>query len=162
MRHLLSVDDLTDQDVEAILDRARVHLDGDEPGTPSSGGVLGLLFFASSLRTRLGFSVAAHRLGMGVVEVSEARWGSGMGASESVHDTLRTVTGMTDGVVIRSDFRLERAEVEHAAVAPVINGGDREGEHPTQALVDLLSIEEFIHSSNFSLRDFSDLSCIRQ
>lgn len=146
MKHLLSVDDLTDQDVEAILGRARAHLDEDEPGARSSGAVLGLLFFASSLRTRLGFAVAAHRLGMGVVDVSEVRGGLGMGASESFHDTLRTVTGMTDGVVIRADLHLGRSEVERGAVAPVINGGDRGGEHPTQALVDLLAIEEELGS----------------
>ncbi len=142
MRHLLTIDDLTDQDVEVILGRARAHLYEGRGGSQRREAILGLLFLTSSLRTRLGFAAAAHRVGMNVVDVSETRWGSGMSAPESFQDTLRTVAGMTDGVVVRSDFQLERARIAGAAVAPIINGGDRDGEHPTQALIDLLAIEE--------------------
>jgi aspartate carbamoyltransferase catalytic subunit len=140
---LLSVDDLADDDITRLLERARSY--------PLRGGAaesrppftVGLLFLSSSLRTRVGFEVAAGRLGGAAIAVLEARSGPTMSASESFDDTLRTISGMVDVVVARTPFALDRNTVLGASSSPVVNGGDGPGtgEHPTQALIDLFAIE---------------------
>lgn len=136
--HLLSIDDLSDSAVHTILTRAL------DPAARTTGPVeqlpvVGLLFLSSSLRTKVGFAVAGARLGAPVVEASELRFGLGMSAGETLADTVRTLTGMVDVLVVRTPDPL--AEAAATAVAPVVNAGDR-SEHPTQALIDLLAMEE--------------------
>lgn len=137
-RSICSVGDLTDADIEAILGRAR---DLPAPGAGRADGfVTALLFQSSSLRTRTGFAVATQRLGGSVVDVSELRNDPTMSRSESFADTLRTVQGMVDLVVTRTVAPLSALCPDRRD--PVINGGELGGEHPTQALIDLLAIEE--------------------
>jgi aspartate carbamoyltransferase catalytic subunit len=103
---------------------------------------IGLLFLEPSLRTRAGFAVAAARLGGTPIDVQELRWGPAMSATESFTDTIRTLTGMVDVAVVRTPFRVDRNVVGEAAIAPYVNAGDGNGDHPTQTLIDLLAIEE--------------------
>ncbi len=140
-RFLHSVDDLTLPEVEAILLRARELEAGASPEATLSGGCLGLLFLSPSLRTRVGFAVAASRLGGTYIDILEARRGVSMSQPESFPDTLRAASGMVDAVVMRTPFRVERDVVESDLGSPCINGGDGDGEHPTQALIDLYAME---------------------
>lgn len=136
-RLVLSVDDFDDDEIHWILDRsiAPPH------GRPSAHGpTVGLLFLTPSLRTRVGFAVAAHRLGGAAVDIVEQRWQPGITVPETFDDTLRTVSGMADVVVVRVPQELDRTAVTATAASPVINGGDGR-EHPTQALIDLVAIE---------------------
>jgi aspartate carbamoyltransferase catalytic subunit len=82
------------------------------------------------------------RLGGVPIDIPELRWGSGMSEGESFTDTLRTVTGVVGGVVCRTPFRLDRDLVARTSASPFANAGDGDGEHPTQALIDFLAIEE--------------------
>lgn len=135
--HLFDIADLDD----AALDRVLAGPAPEQHLVP--GTVVGLLFLESSLRTRFGFASAAARLGATPLSITEVRSGQEMSDSESFADTLRAVAGMSDAVVVRSGARLDRDLIRMSSPAPVINGGDRGGEHPTQALIDLTAIQHF-------------------
>jgi len=101
------------------------------------GYVLGALFFEPSTRTRLSFEAAMHRLGGSVVGFASAGTSSSA-KGESLADTIRMADQYVDVIAMRhSQIGREAAEV---AEVPVINGGDGAGQHPTQALLDLLTI----------------------
>jgi aspartate carbamoyltransferase catalytic subunit len=139
-RHVLHMADIDDEGVGQILRRAR------EPwGAPAGATrrpILGSLFLTPSMRTRLGFEVAAGRLGGACVTITELRFDEKMSGAESFEDALRVVTGMVDVLVVRIPFALQPSVVGRHARCPVINGGDA-GHHPSQALIDIAAIEQF-------------------
>jgi len=102
--------------------------------------VMGTLFFEPSTRTRLSFETAMHRLGGAVVGFASA--GSSSAAKgESLVDTIRTVDQYVDVIAMRHPRIGSAREAAQVATAPVINGGDGAGQHPTQALLDLFTIQ---------------------
>jgi aspartate carbamoyltransferase catalytic subunit len=104
------------------------------------GYVMGALFFEPSTRTRLSFETAMHRLGGSVVGFASA--GSSSAAKgESLADTIRTVDQYVDVIAMRHPRIGSADEAAEVAKAPVINGGDGAGQHPTQALLDLFTIQ---------------------
>lgn len=129
--HLLGIDDLDDAQVDAVFDAAL-----DPAGLRRSGVVAGLVFASSSLRTRVGFATATARLDGTPVVVDARRVDDQMSSPESFEDTLRTVAGMVDVVVVRSPERLPRNLIREVMPVPFINAGD-DDEHPTQALIDV-------------------------
>ncbi|MDQ1710819.1 MAG: aspartate carbamoyltransferase catalytic subunit [Frankiaceae bacterium] len=138
-RVVVSVDDLAMPDVEWIQRTAAGYAHGVMPD-PLPPFVVGLLFTTSSLRTRLGFGVAAVRLGGSAIDTQELRWGARMSEAESFADTLRTMSGMVDVVVARTAERLDPEVVRRSCVSAFVNAGDGDGEHPTQAVIDLCAI----------------------
>jgi aspartate carbamoyltransferase catalytic subunit len=144
--HLLRIADLPSEHVRDLLDHAH-GLRLRQQASQTQPFVAGLAFFSSSLRTRIGFAVAAGRLGGSSVDVNQLRWGAGMSAAESVEDSLRAVSGMCDVLVVRLDQDLVPfGEQLHC---PTVNGGDSV-EHPTQALIDLFAVE--VHSGPWTER----------
>jgi len=101
--------------------------------------VLGALFFEPSTRTRLSFETAMHRLGGSVVGFASAGTSSSA-KGESLSDTIRNVDQYVDIIAMRHPRIGSAIEAAEAAEAPVINGGDGAGQHPTQALLDLYTI----------------------
>ncbi len=101
--------------------------------------VLGALFFEPSTRTRLSFETAMHRLGGSVVGFASAGTSSSS-KGESLSDTIRNVDQYVDVIAMRHPRIGSAKEAAEAAEAPVINGGDGAGQHPTQALLDLYTI----------------------
>jgi len=138
---LLSIDQLGAADVAELLEAARWFALQGRAKSPGRSFSVGLLFLASSLRTRVGFAEAAVRLGGIPITVSDLRSGPDMTDDESFTDTLRTVTGMVDVTVVRVPFLLDHTMVRSSCVSPLVNGGDG-AEHPTQALIDVFAIEE--------------------
>jgi aspartate carbamoyltransferase catalytic subunit len=104
------------------------------------GYVLGALFFEPSTRTRLSFETAMHRLGGDVVGFASAGTSSSA-KGESLADTIRNVDQYVDVIAMRHPKIGSAREAAQAAEAPVINGGDGAGQHPTQALLDLFTIQ---------------------
>jgi len=104
------------------------------------GYVLGALFFEPSTRTRLSFETAMHRLGGSVVGFASAGTSSSA-KGESLADTIRNVDQYVDVIAMRHPKIGSAREAAQAAEAPVINGGDGAGQHPTQALLDLFTIQ---------------------
>lgn len=138
-RLLLSIDDLDDDEIRSLLDRAHALAAGVP--TRTLAPLVGLLFLAESTRTRVGFASAAARLGGSSVEVSTARDGAEMSTAESFGDTVRTLTGMVDVLVVRTPYDLDRRALAEVALTPLVSGGHSSAEHPTQALIDVLAIE---------------------
>ena len=103
------------------------------------GQVLATLFFEPSTRTRLSFETAMHRLAGQVISVADPKTSS-TSKGESLADSIRTVAGYADLIVIRHPQKGSAAEAAEASDVPVINAGDGAGEHPTQALLDLYTI----------------------
>jgi aspartate carbamoyltransferase catalytic subunit len=115
--------------------------------TVLDGAMLGSLFFEPSTRTRLSFESAFLRLG-GEVTTTTGFTFSSMAKGESIADTARVVSGYSDVLVVRHPDTGAVAEFAAASNVPVVNAGDGAGEHPSQALLDVYTMEK-----ELSLRD---------
>jgi aspartate carbamoyltransferase len=104
------------------------------------GYVLGALFFEPSTRTRLSFETAMHRLGGNVVGFADSTSTSAK-KGESLADTIRTVDQYVDIIAMRHPQIGSAKLAAGVAEAPILNGGDGAGQHPTQALLDLFTIQ---------------------
>jgi aspartate carbamoyltransferase len=107
------------------------------------GKLLATLFFEPSTRTRLSFEAAMARLGGSVISMASAE-SSSAAKGETVADTARTVDQYADVIVIRHPRIGSAKEAADAATAPVLNAGDGAGQHPTQALLDIYTIQKEI------------------
>ncbi len=143
VRHLLSVDDLSDADIQMIMDSADSFLEISErpiKKVPAlRGKTVGVLFFEPSTRTRISFELAAKRLSADVVSVSSS--GSSVEKGESLKDTVRTLECMgVDALVVRHPSPGAPYQVTTWSDSAVLNAGDGAHQHPTQALLDLHAI----------------------
>jgi aspartate carbamoyltransferase catalytic subunit len=126
--------------VIAVAEDFRQQLE-HKPGLDLMHGyVMATLFFEPSTRTRLSFETAMHRLGGGVVGFSSAE-SSSTSKGETLADTIRTVDQYADIIAMRHPQIGSAKEAAAVALAPVLNGGDGAGQHPTQALLDLYTIQ---------------------
>ncbi|MGH8928960.1 MAG: aspartate carbamoyltransferase catalytic subunit [Acidimicrobiia bacterium] len=143
MRHLLSIGDLDRSQIEELLDLADQFsevLARDIPKVPALRGMtVANLFFEPSTRTRLSFERAAKALSADVMTFAPGT--SSVTKGESLKDTSLTVTAMgADVLVVRHEATGAAARVAAWVDRPVINGGDGAHQHPTQALLDALTI----------------------
>ncbi len=145
LRHLLTLDGLGRERIVALLDRAaalrEAHRDGALPPLLAGRTVMNL-FFEPSTRTRTSFELAARRLGATVINFDIASSSTSKG--ESLEDTLWTLEAMdADAFVVRhKDNGTPARFAAHARRASVVNGGDGNHAHPTQGLLDLLTIRD--------------------
>lgn len=149
MRHLLDFEGWSRADLESVLDTARVMrevLERPVKKVPAlQGFTVATVFFEPSTRTRTSFELAARRMSADVV--SFAAQSSSLQKGESYKDTLLTLEAMgVDAYVIRADA----AGVPHQATrwvkGVVVNGGDGQRAHPTQALLDAYTLLEALGS----------------
>ncbi len=143
-RHLLGVGDLTAEDVERILDTARAlarSLDREVKKLPTLRGRLVLnLFYESSTRTLASFELAAKRLSADTMTLRST--GSSVDKGESLRDTALTLAEYEpDVIVVRHPHIGAPHLVARATHAHVVNAGDGKHQHPTQALLDLFTIQ---------------------
>ena len=104
------------------------------------GAILGNLFFEPSTRTRVSFGCAFNLLG-GYVRETTGMQTSALAKGESLYDTARVVSSYSDVIAMRHPEAGSVAEFAEGSRVPVINGGDGANEHPTQALLDLFTIQ---------------------
>jgi len=105
------------------------------------GQVVASLFFEPSTRTRLSFESAINRLGARALSMANAA-SSSTAKGESLADTIRTIDGYADVIVMRHPMKGAAQIAADNASHPIINGGDGTGQHPTQALLDIYSIRK--------------------
>ncbi|HEX9823564.1 MAG TPA: aspartate carbamoyltransferase catalytic subunit [Actinomycetota bacterium] len=149
MKHLLSIADLTPEDITRVLDTADSFR---EVGTRVIKKVPALrgrtvvnLFYEASTRTRISFELAAKRLSADVINFTTS--GSSVSKGESLKDTALTLEAMgADAIVIRHGSSGAPATLSKWVRAAVLNAGDGTHEHPTQALLDLYTIREHFPS----------------
>ena len=144
-RHLISVADLTREDVERLLGLARAFarsLEREVKKLPTlRGRTIVNLFYESSTRTSSSFELAAKRLSADVMSIKAT--GSAVDKGESLKDTALTIGAYDpDVVVIRHPHIGAPHVVASHTRAHVVNAGDGKHQHPTQALLDLYTIEE--------------------
>ncbi|PZR66383.1 MAG: aspartate carbamoyltransferase [Solirubrobacterales bacterium] len=143
MRHLLSIEDLSREEITAILDRAESF--AEVAGRPIKkvptlrGRTVVNLFYEASTRTSSSFELAAKRLSADVVSIRSS--GSSVEKGESLKDTVQTLSAYDPAaIVIRSPHVGAAALVARWTAAAVVNAGDGKHEHPTQALLDLFTM----------------------
>ena len=121
--------------------------------------VMATLFYEPSTRTRLSFESAMKRLGGDVLTTESAQEFSSAAKGETLEDTIRVITGYADLVVLRHfDSGASRRAADVSNV-PVINAGDGAGQHPTQALLDMYTIDREIgHLDEISVAMVGDLA----
>ncbi|MEW6031057.1 MAG: aspartate carbamoyltransferase [Chloroflexota bacterium] len=121
------------------------------------GKILANLFYEPSTRTSSSFTAAMERLGGSVIPINEVKYSS-VTKGESLSDTVRTLECYADVIVLRHPETGSAAIAAKAARKPVINAGDGVGEHPTQALLDALTIrEELGHLDGLTVTMLGDL-----
>eukprot|EP01018_Ginkgo_biloba_P023900 Gb_12609 [translate_table: standard] len=108
------------------------------------GYLMATLFYEPSTRTRLSFESAMKRLGGEVLTTENAREFSSAAKGETLEDTIRTVEGYSDIIVMRHFESGAARKAATVANIPVINAGDGPGQHPTQALLDVYTIQREI------------------
>jgi aspartate carbamoyltransferase catalytic subunit len=143
-KDVLRADQFSVDEIDLIMETARGYAAALERGEVLDrmrGKVLSTLFYEPSTRTRLSFEAAMQRLGGRVISVAEAK-SSSASKGESLHDTIKTVEGYADVIVLRHPQIGAAEEAARATDVPVINAGDGAGQHPTQSLLDLYTILE--------------------
>ena len=109
------------------------------------GAILSNMFFEPSTRTRISFGSAFNILGGSVRETTEMD-STSLKKGESLYDTSRVLSGYSDIIVMRHPIAGSVQEFADASRVPVINGGDGDNEHPSQALLDLYTIKKELES----------------
>ncbi|MEA2473241.1 MAG: aspartate carbamoyltransferase catalytic subunit [Thermoleophilaceae bacterium] len=148
-KDLISIDDLTREDIERILDRAEsfAEVSGREiKKVPTlRGRTIVNLFYESSTRTSSSFEIAAKRLSADLVNIKSV--GSAVDKGESLKDTVQTLSAYDPAaIVIRAPHAGAAQLVARWSAASVVNAGDGKHEHPTQALLDVYTLRRRIGS----------------
>lgn len=137
---LISIEDLTQDDILEILDRA-AEFEKNPNQDLLKGKVAGVLFFEPSTRTRLSFETAINRLGGRVVGFADAKITSAT-KGETLKDTIKMVDNYVDFIVMRHHIEGAARYASEIATHPVINAGDGANQHPSQTMLDLYSIKK--------------------
>lgn len=140
MNHLLSMKDLNPETINSLIEEAELISKGKVPELRKKF-TAAYLFFEPSTRTKMSFEMAAHRLGISLLNFVPEHSSSTKG--ESLYDTVKTLEAIgTDLVVIRHSEDAYYQDLKDRISIPLINAGDGKGEHPTQSLLDLLTIHQ--------------------
>jgi aspartate carbamoyltransferase catalytic subunit len=143
LRHLLTLDGLSPATLTALLDRAQAMLDGIDDRSTLEGVAICTLFFEPSTRTRLSFQRAAQRLGADVLGFDASTSSTTKG--ETALDTLRNIEAMgVRGFVVRHarDGAVAELAAHAASGTALLNAGDGRSAHPTQGLLDMLTLRQ--------------------
>jgi len=151
-RHFLSMDDLSKEDMVRLMQRASHFLDaGDryEPDTPLSEKIIANLFMENSTRTRCSFTIATKRLGGDVVDLLGETSSASKG--ETLVDTALNLEAMgVSGIVVRCSEENGPKEISRQVGIPVINAGSGTTSHPTQALLDAVTLTRYFGTEDLT------------
>jgi aspartate carbamoyltransferase catalytic subunit len=144
-RHLLGLEDLSADEITLILDKADIFRRAIDRGQTSipllTGKTCVTLFFEDSTRTRTSFSLAARRLGAQTIDFSAST--SSLSKGETVIDTAKNIEAMgINLVVVRHRTPGTPQLLAQNLKSAVVNAGDGAHEHPTQGLLDILTIRQ--------------------
>jgi aspartate carbamoyltransferase catalytic subunit len=157
-RDIISIQDFTKEEINHILKTSQTMEPIAKTGSDIlKGKILATLFFEPSTRTRLSFEAAMQKLGGTTIGFTDAETTSTK-KGENLVDTIRTVENYADAIALR--HRLEGAAVVAAEYSkvPIINSGTGAQEHPTQALIDLYTIQKEKHTiDNLKIALIGDL-----
>lgn len=146
MKHLIATNDLTLQEIEAILEDAQVFSDGRFDRILRDKIII-TLFFENSTRTKSSFEIAAKRLGAEIVHLDVARSSTKKG--ETLVDTAMNLDAMSPhAIIVRHQNSGVPKILSNHTKASIINAGDGAHAHPTQALLDLFTLKKHFGDVN--------------
>jgi aspartate carbamoyltransferase catalytic subunit len=123
------------------------------------GKIMASLFYEESTRTRFSFETAMHRLGGSVISTENARQFSSVSKGETLEDTIRIMNGYADVIVMRHYESGAARRAADVSRVPIINAGDGTGQHPTQAFLDLYTVQkELGHIDDLDIAVVGDLA----
>lgn len=157
MNHLLTMSELSVEDIDRILFDAELFADGSQWKLEQQTFIANL-FFEPSTRTRFSFEVAEKKLGAEVLNLESLT--SSVQKGESLYDTVKTLQSIgANAVVIRHPKDEYFNELQKGINIPIVNAGDGCGHHPTQSLLDLLTIkQEFKRFKDLNVLIVGDIS----
>lgn len=139
-RHIISIKEFSREELDYILKVANKMEVYYHTGTNIlKGKILATLFFEPSTRTRLSFTSAMYKMGGQVLSLSNPEMSS-ISKGENLTDTISVVQNYADVIVIRHKLEGSAKLMSEISKVPIINGGSGTKEHPTQAMLDLLTI----------------------
>jgi aspartate carbamoyltransferase catalytic subunit len=151
--HILSIDQFDRADIEklfSVADNLEAFASKQKITRVLEGAILGNMFFEPSTRTRISFGASFNLLGGNVREITEVG-SSSLAKGESLADTAQVLSGYSDIIVMRHPENGSVRKFAEASRVPVINAGDGSNEHPSQALLDLYTIQKELSQNNKSL-----------
>jgi aspartate carbamoyltransferase catalytic subunit len=143
-RDVISIRDLSRPEIESVLEAARrmiPYAEGKKPSRALEDKIVAMAFFEPSTRTRLSFESAVQRLGGRCITIADPAVSS-VRKGESLYDTVRMLSAYADAIVLRHPNEGSARLAATASDKPVINAGDGAGQHPTQTLLDLATMQE--------------------
>lgn len=158
IKHIISARQFDKDILGQIFSLADDIKKGNYSNQALNGKIMATLFYEPSTRTRLSFESAMLRLGGKFISTENAAEFSSAAKGETLQDTIRVVNSYSDIIVLRhfkqgaSEFAAKFSKV------PIINAGDGEGEHPTQALLDLYTIFSKFKDKNICVAMIGDLT----
>jgi aspartate carbamoyltransferase catalytic subunit len=144
MRHVLSAPQFDKAELLEIMRQSadmEQILKSKKMCTLAEGKLLATFFYEPSTRTRLSFETAMNRLGGKVISVSDGNSSSAK-KGETVEDTMLIISGYADVIAMRSSVMGYAKRASIVSRVPILNAGDGAGEHPTQSLLDLYTIQK--------------------
>ena len=146
LKHIISTTQLLNRKLQEHLFASANQMERDDAqrtlSRPLSGRILATIFYEPSTRTRLSFEAAMQKLGGGVLTAENARDSSSAAKGESIADAIRVISGYADVIALRHYEEGAAKAAAKISPVPLINAGDGIGEHPTQALADIYTIEK--------------------
>ncbi|MFO7678292.1 MAG: aspartate carbamoyltransferase [Thermoplasmatota archaeon] len=142
-KDVISVKDFSKKEINEILNYSKKMLPyakGEKHLNILEGKIISTLFFEPSTRTRLSFESAAHRLGCQIIGFADPS-GTSHKKGESLADAIRMADAYSDGIVIRHPKEGAARLSAEFSESPIFNAGDGAGQHPTQCLLDLFTIQ---------------------
>ena len=144
MKHVVSIEDLDNKRIMDLLKRAKQLIsvaEGKKKSKALDGKILATCFFEPSTRTRLSFESAMQRLGGTCIGFADPKSTSTY-KGETLSDAVRMISAYSDIMVLRHPQEGAAVLASEISDVPVINGGDGAGQHPTQTLLDLFTIND--------------------
>ena len=151
--HILSIDQFDRTDIEklfSVADKLEPFASKEKITRVLEGAILGNMFFEPSTRTRISFGASFNLLGGNVREIAEVG-SSSLAKGESLSDTAQVLSGYSDVIVMRHPENNSVQRFADSSRVPVINAGDGSNEHPSQALLDLYTIQKELSQNDKSL-----------
>ena len=151
--HILSIDQFDRSDIEklfSVADKLEPYASKEKITRVLEGAILGNMFFEPSTRTRISFGASFNLLGGNVREITEVE-SSSLAKGESLADTAQVLSGYSDIIVMRHPEINSVQKFAEASRVPVINAGDGSNEHPSQALLDLYTIQKELSQNDRSI-----------
>ena len=151
--HILSIDQFDRKGIEklfSVADKLEPFASKEKITRVLEGAILGNMFFEPSTRTRISFGASFNLLGGNVREITEVG-SSSLAKGESLADTAQVLSGYSDIIVMRHPENGSVKRFADSSRVPVINAGDGSNEHPSQALLDLYTIQKELSENNKNL-----------